>query len=420
MTRILLNQWHRLLRAWQESDWKTLESALSVRSETTWAGPEPSVIWQGRVTIMNGLRGMAPGCRPAGLTTQYLVEHTEADWGWVVYAGRAGTSLLRASSIWVREANAWRLFMLHADWSEGEEAAVPVEQLLTGTQQTMRSWARLIESPAQVPSVYRAVFSAGLDPRAPFPYTVLVPAFTEEPHLAIPEQLIYEQADELHILVHDGEQVSARVYRLSDVCSVEMGLVLLQSWVTIEGRTTDGVWATTTLAFSTASSALVIPFVQHLRTAGRVSALQAVPRPLAELEDKFALYARECLLPEERLLAWLWRPDITLDTMLSSLWPFYRADWVNHLTMLTDREVILIWDRVTEMAGEEEAYGAVWRYIPLQRITDVTVQEDASGTPHLVLTLCDAVTLKRRFTANQRIELDELVQKITTAMQYIG
>ncbi len=136
---------------------------------------------------------------------------------------------------------------------------------------------------------------------------------------------------------------------------------------------------------------------------------------LENLPEKFFHYVQEHLLPQEQVLAWLWRPDITLDSALVSQWPFYEATQVNHLVLLTNRALMLIWDRVAGDGGEDEGYGVVWRYIPLMHITGVTVQEDSSGVPYLNVTLCDQLTLERMFTANQRIELEELVQKIQAA-----
>jgi len=140
------------------------------------------------------------------------------------------------------------------------------------------------------------------------------------------------------------------------------------------------------------------------------------PAPLENLPDKFLHHVRDLLLPQEEVLSWLWRPDVTLDTALASQWPFYEAQRVNHLTLLTDRALILIWDQVNEAGAEdEERYGMVSRYIPLVPITDVQVKEDAAGLPYLSLTLCHEVTIERLFTANQRIELEELVRAIQAA-----
>jgi len=410
MAQSLLDHWHQFFQAWMEADVRTLTALLSTRPEVTWVGPEPQVFWQGRATIVDGWRQRAALRPRETLETQHLDVYTGTDWGLVVYGGATGASLLRVSSLWVREADAWRLFMLHADWGELRQAAGQ----LTGTRQTMRTWARLLEGWPQVPTAYRAALAARLEPQAPFPYAVLVPAFTEG-ELHLPEQLLFAQDDVLHILSREGDQVTACAYGLADVCSVEMGVVLLVSWLTVEGRTTEGEWRTTTLAFNTASSGLILPLVQRLRAAGPLTKLAGKPPSLAALPDKFVHYVQESLLPGEQILAWLWRPDITLDAALASLWPFYAATRANHLTVLVDRELILIWDKVTETTGDEEGYGAVWRYIPLHHITDVSVREDRAGTPHLVVTLCEKVAVERLFTPNQRIELEELAQMIDTA-----
>lgn len=412
MIQTLQEQWQKLLRAWMEMDGATLETLLSVRPETTWIGPSPQALWQGRTAILAGLRSAALGRDLVMLETRHLDVQANAEWGWVLYVGAVGERLLRVSTFWVREGDVWRVRLLHADWS-----AAQTGDLLTGTRQTMLTWARLIENPAQLPLAYRAVLAERFGAEMPSAFMVLVPAFENEA-LALPERVLLALDGVLYILTRSREQVTVHAYRFEDVSSVETGLVLLQSWLTLEGRTTDGAWLTTTLAFSTASRALLQPFVQHIRTAGPVAPLEAESLSAINLDEKFIRYAQESLLPGERVLAWLWRPDITLDTALASLWPFYQAERVNHLTLLTERALILIWDKIPTTEGEEEAYGAVWRYIPLRHIKGVAVQEDAAGTPSLVL-LGDAFTLERVFTVNQRIELDELVQKIAAAVHAV-
>lgn len=410
----LEEQWHHLLRAWMELDGRALDALLSTRPETTWIGPSPKALWQGRTAILAGLSSSPWGRELAALETQALDAHDEGAWGWVMYRGVTGSALLQVTSVWVREADTWRLLLLHAAWSEVKPA-----DLLTGTRQTMLTWARLIETPAQLPLAYRGMVARRFGAEAPFPYMVLVPAFTD-PALALPEQVMFEQDGVLVILARRGEEVTECAYPLGDLWSVETGSVLLQSWLTLDGRTRDGTWATTTLAFSTASHALLKPFVQRIRAFGPKASLKASPVPATEFDAKFIHEVEEALLPDETIIARLWRPNIALPAPLASAWPFYNAERVNHLALLTDRELILMWDKVPEAAGEDEGYGMVRRYIPLKHITEASIREDAFGAPSLALTLGGTVKLERLFTVNQRIELEELVHKINAAVQALA
>lgn len=414
MTQQLDAQWHQLLRAWMEMNPETLGALLSNRPEATWVGPSPKAFWQGRAAIVAGLSGSSVSRELAALETQTLDAHDEGSWGWVLYRGMTGSAMLQVSSVWIREADTWRVLLLHAAWSEVKPA-----DLLTGTRQTMLTWARLIENPAQLPLAYRGIITDRLGLEAPFPYMVLVPVFAD-PTLALPEQVIFEQDGVLVILARRGEEVTESAYPLGEIWSVETGSVLLQSWLTLEGRTRAGTWATTTLAFSTASHALLKPFVQRIRAFGPKASLKASSAPAPEFDVKFTREVEETLLPDEGILARLWRPNIALPAPLASTWPFYNAERVNHLVLLTDRELILMWDKVPEAAGEDEGYGMVRRYIPLRHITGVSVREDAFGAPSLALTLGGTIELERLFTVNQRIELEELVYKINAAVQSLA
>ena len=390
----------------------TLKALLSSQPEVSWVGPGPEALWLGRVTVLQNLPGIVAERLSQPFEPHQVEVRTGADWAWVFYVGTAGNILLRVSTFWLLEMDSWRLLAWHADTSENRQPAGE----MTGARQAMSNWARLIESPLQVPLAYQDALKARLDPRAPFPYMVLLPAFADK-GLTLPEQMVFEQEGVLYILAREDRGIAAFSYRLSDVCSVESGLVLLVSWLTLEGWTTNDAWRATTLAFNSASRMIVWPFLQRLRSLGpAVPAPIVAPAPLENLPDKFLHHVRDLLLPQEEVLSWLWRPDVTLDTALASQWPFYEAQRVNHLTLLTDRALILIWDQVNEAGAEdEERYGMVSRYIPLVPITDVQVKEDAAGLPYLSLTLCHEVTIERLFTANQRIELEELVRAIQAA-----
>ncbi len=419
MKQGLLEAWQQCLRAWLEADEAGLEALLASRPNVMWVGPDPGALWQGRAAILDGLR--AAGTPPAlsGAVPVHVDAYDGGTWGWMLYVGQVQALTLRVSSVWLREGDAWRLFALHADVAEQVPFPAQPGALLTGAHQTMGAWARRIETVTQVPLVYRSALAERLDTQAPFPYMVLIPPF-EDALLRLPEQVVFEQDGILHILRRKGDWVEARAYRLAEVCALEMGLVLLQSWLTVVGPTLEGAWEMTSLAFNAATRPLLMPFVQRVRMMYQGAVSDAVAALPADLPEKFAHYVRESLLPGTSVVSWLWRPDITLTEALSSLWPFYRAERVNHLTLLTHAELILIWDQMAERAGEEEAYGGVWLYIPLRHVTDVALHEAADGSPSLVVTLCGKITVERRFTVNQRIELEALVRQIGAAVQAVA
>ncbi len=411
MKHSIMEKWIELLRAWQSGDIPALKALLASQPEVSWVGPGTEALWLGRVAVLQNLPAIIAERLNQPLETYQLEVRTGADWAWVFYVGTAGSTLLRVSTFWMLEADSWRLLAWHADTGEHRQPAGE----MTGARQAMSNWARLIESPLQVPLAYQDALKVRLDARAPFPYMVLIPAFADK-GLRVPEQLVFEQDGVLYILAREDRGITASAYRLSDVCSVESGLVLLVSWFTLEGWTTGDVWQTTTLAFNSASRMVVWPLLQRLRSFGPSVPKAAAPAPPTDLPDKFLHHLRDILLPDEEVMAWLWRPDITLDMALVSQWAFYEAQRVNHLTLLTDRALILVWDRVSEAGAEdEEGYGTVLHHIPLVHITDLQIREDPGGMPYLQLTLCNKVTVERLFTTNQRIELEELARAIQAA-----
>lgn len=98
--------------------------------------------------------------------------------------------------------------------------------VLTGARQTMASWARVIESYAELPEIYREAFTASLGDSPTFPYVVLAPVPTLVRHKTA-EKLLYLTDDTLHVLARTGNELVAQAYPLSTICTFEIGIILL-------------------------------------------------------------------------------------------------------------------------------------------------------------------------------------------------
>ena len=94
----------------------------------------------------------------------------------------------------------------------------------------------------------------------------------------------------------------------ADVSAVEVGCVLLKSWLTIKGKNTCGVETRVTIKFNTVTDYLFLPIIGRLRRANSVAdpeqyeAEQAKFNYLAHDFYKFMNVAKKCILPGEEVI----------------------------------------------------------------------------------------------------------------------
>ena len=107
--------------------------------------------------------------------------------------------------------------------------------VLTAGEQTRLSWARVVESYELLPAVSRDPFSALFSGVVqPFPYTVLAPS--REGFLnRLNPQLISIHRDTIYVLEKTGSRVGSTCYALAGITHLEIGTILLKSWITLRG-----------------------------------------------------------------------------------------------------------------------------------------------------------------------------------------
>jgi hypothetical protein len=287
--------------------------------------------------------------------------------------------------------------------------------ILTGARQTMSTWATVIESYDAVPEAYKGFFKTIWQSGQPFPYAVLTPVL-EVFGRKTTEKLVCEVNDTLYVVERTPRQVVATGYPLATIRDVEVGAILLHSWITISGVTTAGVAGTSTFEFNAATGARFAPFVDKIRAATNGSASkgagaeQAKFDYLATLNFKFMNYAKSSLMGSAKVLRSIWQPEIRASTL--PVGPFYKTVCTSHLTILTDKELILIWDDERVSGNKRSKYGGVWRYIPLRNIVSVTVTEQANDLVTCTITLSGNDRLDRVFAASNKQALEQFQSEV--------
>ncbi len=289
---------------------------------------------------------------------------------------------------------------------------------MTGAAQTMTTWARVIDSYADVPDIYKTSCQAVLEEREPFPYVVLVPSVKDN-RLNEVENLLCEINGIFYVWERIGNKVVSSAFPLREIYTLEAGIVLLSSWLTISGLTTAGTATTARIGFNSSSVRHLLPVINKMRPAPADiddAAWQvelAAFDYLASANFKFMNYARESMVRGEKILQSILQPKIRRQVFDLFGYKFHRTVGLAHLTILTDKEIIFIRDDedTTEVRGER--YGGVWQYIPLQKIQDVKLTASGNKLLTLTLTLESGIQqLDKVFESSSQDALEELQKKL--------
>jgi hypothetical protein len=290
---------------------------------------------------------------------------------------------------------------------------------LTGTRQTMMTWAKVIRAYDDVPETYRKACQQLFGTRPVFPYMVLAPVMAGTRHKDS-EKLLCEVDDTFYLLERLGSRVTTLGYPWRTARDLEFGNILLYSWITLSGLTTDGVAEASTIVFNLATLRHFAPFIERMRpapVAGGEAQRQAELAKfdaLATTSYKYMSFARESLVPGEEVVQMVWQPDLrqTAATVLGR--PFYRTVSLAHLALLTNQELILIWDDAHSVVKAGTRYGGVWRYIPLRHLVSATLMERDDGLVTLSLGLTSNGRVDQVFAPDRRRELEHLLHALET------
>ena len=185
--------------------------------------------------------------------------------------------------------------------------------------QTMRSWARMIESYEDVPELFRQNFPLY---SGAFPYTVLIPADTRS---------LWDKRNSKMLILHDEqvillERLKKRVHTqscpLTDVLSLEYGKILLYSWLTIE--TPENSFH---VKFNSTNSQCFEPVMEKIRRGGHDAGTDDVQKqnghyqeqlgtflPLMRANYKYMNYGRLSIRSGDSVLRILYQAERCLRT----------------------------------------------------------------------------------------------------------
>jgi hypothetical protein len=288
-------------------------------------------------------------------------------------------------------------------------------QTMTGFEQTRLSWARRIESFADAPGMFHnALRELGATDDA-FPYTVLTPTYEGFLRRLSPK-LILTRDDNIYILEIVHKQITRTCFPIPGSIDLELGSILLKSWITLRGLTDANVLGATTLEFNSVTERLFVPLLNQIRQADESKQAKTRRTDFDDVPDitlKFLNYANRSLLPGDHPAAKVWQPEMRTPrfSILGKTW--YRTDATSHIAILTPREFILIREDEQEHAVSGTRYGGVWQYVPLRNLVALTFKEQPDALC-LTMHLPQNIRVESRFELNKKRDLANLIDAFAT------
>jgi hypothetical protein len=300
-------------------------------------------------------------------------------------------------------------------WGRIEPSLMPADE------QTRLSWARLVRSAEELPEAYRPFMNA-LPADGAFPYAVITPTFAGFLRRET-EKLVCSVGDRLYVVEKVKGELVTTCFAFADIHYLEVGAVLLNDWLQIRGRASDGAFAVIRLKFNAVTERLFTPYVEKIRGVANFS--QGIDRE-AELKKldsadllsfKFRNYTRRSILPGALINAIVSQSEIRKTVIKVLGHSFQRTIAMSHILILTDHELIIIHDDPeSPKSADNTHYGGVWDYLPLNKIAGVDQTEQDTGLLALMVQLPHADHVEVLFQPDRRAELERFVTQLKSVV----
>ncbi len=246
----------------------------------------------------------------------------------------------------------------------------------TSSTQTMKAWAKQITGWEEVTPPFQTAFP---EYSGPFPYTIYLPEDNTVKAHRQNKKMICLFEDQFVLLESLPTGVIAHTVALADVLYLQRGMVLLSSWLQIV--TTSGSFE---LRFNTATDSLFKPVIeairqQTIRVTTHNGNFSASARPdltqfnfLDSINYKFMNYGRASVGPNDVIVGLIYQPEQTLHMLRLFNKTFYRQYKTDHLSILTDRELIFIQEARPIRNNFDPADGGVFTYVSRRQIQSVS------------------------------------------------
>lgn len=132
------------------------------------------------------------------------------------------------------------------------------------SSKTMKAWAIQIEQAEKIPAVFQNQMEQALEEDAAFAYIIFAPA-NEKTGKPAKDTLLTITKGAVWVLVDESHQVAVVRLPTQEIQSIQMGTVLLQSWVAFCGKTAAGNECVV-VYYDSVMEDLFVPVLETIRT----------------------------------------------------------------------------------------------------------------------------------------------------------
>jgi hypothetical protein len=283
-------------------------------------------------------------------------------------------------------------------------------------ERTRKSWAKKLEHYSDVPPAYQAFFASMQQAGEPFPFTIQCPTF--EGFMRKPQdKLLCMMGHSLYVVAKDQDFEQALCYDFSNICHLQYDTCLLDSRFLVSGLSQHGEWITTQVFFNTVTDYLFKKVMAEIREWNFTTHQEKAPAANDFSIDylKFDNFTRQCLLQGEKVLDWVWQPELSkpfagLELAMLKDTIFYRLIFPSHIVILTGQELIHIQEDGSPR--RLNSYGGVWDFVPLKMIKDVEITHDESGHLLFIVHLQDGNQIISKYLSSKKDGLENLAGMI--------
>jgi len=285
--------------------------------------------------------------------------------------------------------------------------------LLSAEEQTRLSWATMVEFYDDIPEIYQNAFDNLTGEAGTFLYAVLTPSYAG--FLSSGKEKLVCCFDRKVCVVEESEGiVITTMYAMEDIYQVEVGKALLRSWVRISGIVAGNSLTTSEFKCNTITLPMFTAMLERIRVAADLSEGKPADTDyarfdfLSRLNYKLMNYGRQSLIPGEKIIHVFWQSEIRAERIGFFRYTLSRP----HLTILTKRELILVQDGHNKGWGMDVEYGGTWTYLPLNKITSISLVETDNNILIMSIHLPNEYCIDTLFSADNRSEVETLVGRI--------
>jgi len=249
--------------------------------------------------------------------------------------------------------------------------------------ETMRTWVEPIKSYEEIPQEFQAAFPKY---KGEFPYTLFIPEDKYTLFLQRNKKIMCIVDDQIVLLEIERNKVNKFASPLSEVLYLEQGKILLYSWLTI--TTLSG---SISVKFNTTNDVLFEPLINQIRQG--VGSLPFLEMALGEDEQelakfdylstvnyKYMNYGRKSIRPGDTIVAMIHEPERCIQEYTLFNKTLFRRYTTSHLSILTEKELILIKQNKQIKTDKEDLHGGVFTYIPRHRIQNISFSPKSENT----------------------------------------